>query len=167
MTVFKFRMLSDENDHFVRDYEVPFDMTLLAFHEFIRESLGYEQGMVSFFTADERWEKGQEYTLLEMGESSENAPLPMAGTTLGQIMRRNRDRLIYLFDLFAERAYYLELTGTQQTVAGVTYPREAFAHGEVPDQYDPSAVEAGGSIFDEMMGDFSEFEGVEGTDDGY
>ncbi|EKC56203.1 hypothetical protein OBE_11186, partial [human gut metagenome] len=23
--VFKFRMLSDENDHFVRDYEVPYD----------------------------------------------------------------------------------------------------------------------------------------------
>ena len=40
--VFKFRMLSDENDHFVRDYEVPYDMTLLGFHEFITRSLGYE-----------------------------------------------------------------------------------------------------------------------------
>ena len=27
--VFRFRMLSDENDNFVRDYEVPYDMTLL------------------------------------------------------------------------------------------------------------------------------------------
>ena len=43
--VFKFRMLSDENDHFVRDYEVPYDMTLLGFHEFITRSLGYEEGM--------------------------------------------------------------------------------------------------------------------------
>ncbi len=42
--VFKFRMLSDENDHFVRDYEVPYDMTLLGFHEFITRSLGYEEG---------------------------------------------------------------------------------------------------------------------------
>jgi hypothetical protein len=50
--VFKFRMLSDENDHFVRDYEVPYDMTLLGFHEFITRSLGYEEGMSSFFTAD-------------------------------------------------------------------------------------------------------------------
>lgn len=25
--VFRFRMLSDENDNFVRDYEVPYDMT--------------------------------------------------------------------------------------------------------------------------------------------
>ena len=26
--VFRFRMLSDENDHFVRDYEVPYESTL-------------------------------------------------------------------------------------------------------------------------------------------
>ena len=26
--IFRFRMLSDENDNFVRDYEVPYDMTL-------------------------------------------------------------------------------------------------------------------------------------------
>ena len=29
--VFKFRMLSDENDNFVRDLEVPYDMTLRGF----------------------------------------------------------------------------------------------------------------------------------------
>ena len=37
--VFRFRMLSDENDHFVRDYEVMYDMTLLDFHQFILETL--------------------------------------------------------------------------------------------------------------------------------
>lgn len=54
--VFRFRMLSDENDNFVRDYEVPYDMTLLDFHNFILRSLEYEECMASFFTADERWE---------------------------------------------------------------------------------------------------------------
>ena len=39
--VFQFRMLSDENDHFVRDYEVMYDMNLLDFHRFILRSLGY------------------------------------------------------------------------------------------------------------------------------
>ena len=37
--VFKFRMLSDENDRFVRDYEVMYDMSLIEFEEFIREDL--------------------------------------------------------------------------------------------------------------------------------
>ena len=34
--VFRFRMLSDENDNFVRDYEAMYDMTLLDFHDFDR-----------------------------------------------------------------------------------------------------------------------------------
>ena len=37
--VFRFRMLSDENDNFVRDYEAMYDMTLLDFHDFIIHSL--------------------------------------------------------------------------------------------------------------------------------
>ena len=64
--VFRFRMLSDENDNFVRDYEVPYDMTLLDFHNFILRSLEYEECMASFFTADERWEKPVSYTHLKM-----------------------------------------------------------------------------------------------------
>lgn len=77
--VFKFRMLSDENDHFVRDYEVPYDMTLLGFHEFITRSLGYEEGMSSFFTADKQWNRLREFTLMDMGDNSEDAPLPDGG----------------------------------------------------------------------------------------
>lgn len=46
--VFRFRMLSDENDHFVRDYEVMYDTTLLDFHRFILQSLEYEECMASF-----------------------------------------------------------------------------------------------------------------------
>ena len=85
--VFKFRMLSDENDHFVRDYEVPYDMTLLGFHEFITRSLGYEEGMSSFFTADKQWNRLREFTLMDMGDNSEDAPLPMADITLGQLIQ--------------------------------------------------------------------------------
>ena len=109
--VFRFRMLSDENDNFVRDYEVPYDMTLLDFHNFILRSLEYEECMASFFTADERWEKLREFTLMDMDDGSEGAPAAMESVTLGQIIHNNRDRLIYLFDMFGDRAYFLELTG--------------------------------------------------------
>ena len=109
--IFRFRMLSDENDNFVRDYEVPYDMTLLDFHRFLLESLEYEECMTSFFTADERWEKLGEFTLMDMGEDSPGAPRPMESVTLGQIIHNLRDRLIYLFDMFGDRAYFLELTG--------------------------------------------------------
>ena len=148
--VFRFRMLSDENDRFVRDYEVMYDMTLLDFHNFILSSLEYEPCMASFFTADDRWEKKREFTLMDMNDGSADAPETMERVRLGQIIHNNRDRLIYLFDLFGDRAYYLE--------------------AEAPDQYDPSKnrpEEDEGSAFDEMMGDFSDFEGDDNYDDEY
>ena len=43
-----FRMLSDENDNFVRDYEALYDMKLLDFHNFLLETLEYEPCMASF-----------------------------------------------------------------------------------------------------------------------
>lgn len=163
--VFKFRMLSDENDHFVRDYEVLYDMTLLEFHEFIARSLHYDEGMVSFFTADRSWNRLREFTLMDMGENSEVAPVPMADVTLGQLIRNNRDRLIYQFDMLGDRAYYLEMVEAKEAVAGMSYPRVVFEHAAAPDQYDPSANEEEQSIFDEMMGDFREFEGDDSYDD--
>lgn len=169
--VFRFRMLSDENDHFVRDYEVMYDTTLLEFHNFILESLEYEPCMASFFTADDRWEKQREFTLMEMGDDAEGMPETMEHVRLGQIIHHLRDRLIYLFDMFGDRAYYLELTGAYEADPQAVYPREIYAVAEVPDQYDPRKNHADdeeeGSAFEEMMGDFRDFEGDDNYDDEY
>lgn len=171
--VFRFRMLSDENDNFVRDYEVLYDTTLLEFHQFILETLEYEPCMASFFTADRLWEKQREFTLVEMGDGGEDTPLLMEEVTLGQILHHVRDRLIYLFDMLGDRAYYLELTGVFRADPDGHYPREIFAREEVPDQYDPSknrfsdGDEESGDIFREMMGDFNDFEGDDNYDDEY
>lgn len=171
--VFRFRMLSDENDNFVRDYEVLYDTTLLDFHHFILETLEYEPCMASFFTADALWEKQREFTLMEMGDGeSGEMPQSMEEVTLRQILHHIRDRLIYLFDMFGDRAYYLELTGVYKAEKGAVYPREIFARDEVPDQYDPSKTRstedvANGSIFDQMMDEFNDFEGDDNYDDEY
>lgn len=165
--VFRFRMLSDENDNFVRDYEAMSETTLLEFHNFILRSLEYEDCMALFFTADERWEKLREFTPMDMDDGSENAPLPMEGVTLGQVIRNRRDRLIYLFDLFGDRAYFLEMTGAYEAQPGASYPREIYAQADAPDQYDPSknALSGEGSIFDDVMSEFSDFEGDDNYDD--
>ena len=88
--VFRFRMLSDENDNFVRDYEAMYDMTLLDFHDFILQSLEYEPCMASFFTADDRWEKQREFTSVEMDDGSGDAPAAMESVTLGQVIHPPR-----------------------------------------------------------------------------
>lgn len=167
-------MLSDENDHFVRDYEVPAIFTLLDFHDFIIETLEYEPCITSFFTADAQWEKLGEFTTVDMGfvpdEGAEDvaAPQPMESVRLCDVLHYMHDRLIYNFDLFGSRAYYLELVEAKEVNDPERYPRESFAHATPPDQYDPDAsVDDDGSIFDEMMGDFDDFDGDESYDDGY
>ena len=55
------------------------------------------------------------------------------------------------------------LTEAEKPEQGMEYPRVAFEHAPAPDQFDPDANESEGSIFEEMMGDFSSFEG----DDNY
>lgn len=167
--ILQFRMLSDENDNFVRDFEVMYDMTLLDFHKFILESLEYSDCMASFFTADSHWQPLREFTALDMGESDdENAPLPMEKVLIAQVLRNNRDRLVWQFDMLSERAYYLELTGAKEADPHFEYPRVAFENAPAPDQFDPDAVGADeGSIFDEMMGDFSDFDGDDNYDDDF
>ena len=160
--VFKFRMLSDENDNFIRDLEVPYDMTLRGFHEFLVRILGYEACMTSFFTADGQWERLQEYTLLDMGDPES---IQMENVSLGQLLHHNRERLIYLFDQLNNRALYLELTEAKKPEPTMEYPRVAFEHAPAPDQYDPAANEDDGSIFEQMMDDFGEFEGDDSLDD--
>ena len=168
--IFQFRMLCDEDDYFLREYEVPYDMTLAAFRDFINKDLQYRpEELTSFFTADERWEKLREFTLMDMDDGSEGAPAAMESVTLGQIIHNNRDRLIYLFDMFGDRAYFLELTGTYEMPKDGSYPREIYAQADAPDQYDPSktATAGEGSIFDEVMGEFNDFEGDDNYDDEY
>lgn len=168
--ILKFRMLSDENDNFVRDFEVSHEMTLADFHNFIIESLGYDQCMASFFVADNHWNRLREFTLMDMGEGElmEEAPMSMESVTLAELAVMEYERLIYQFDLITDRAYYLELVSASQPNKDFTYPRVAFENATAPDQYDPDLVpDDDGSIFDEMMDEFGEFDGDDSYDDEY
>ena len=105
-----------------------------------------------------------------MDDGSGDAPAAMESVTLGQVIHNRRDRLIYLFDMFGDRAYFLELTGTFEAEKGASYPREIYAQAAAPDQYDPSKTRAEddeGSIFGEVMSEFSDFEGDDNYDDEY
>ena len=164
-------MLSDENDNFVRDFEVDASNTLLDLHDFLIDMLHYDQCMTSFFTADDRWEKLQEYTYMDMdggmGDGGNGLPIPMVRARLEDVLTHLHARLIYVFDPFSQRAYYIELIEAKEPEKGMQYPRLQFAHATTPDQYDPEEVDAGGSIFDEMMGDYNDFDGDDNYDDEY
>ena len=63
--IFKYRMLSDESDNFVRDFEVYPDMTLAEFNAFLLDALGYEPTMVSIFKSDAEWRPVEEFSEID------------------------------------------------------------------------------------------------------
>lgn len=167
--ILRLRMLSDENDNFVRDFEVSHEMNLLELHNFIIASIGYDDCMASFYTADEQWQPLQEFSLMDLGEEQfEGAPVAMEKVSLAELVVSECNRLIYQFDMIADRAFYIEVVSAQQPNPELEYPRVSFENARVPDQYDPDAVPADdGSIFDEMMDEFGEFDGDDSYDDEY
>ena len=167
--ILRLRMLSDENDNFVRDFEVSHEMNLLELHNFIIASIGYDDCMASFYSADDQWQPLQEFSLMDLGEEQfEGAPMAMEKVTLAELVVSECNRLIYQFDMIADRAFYLEVVSATQPNPELEYPRVSFENARVPDQYDPDAVPADdGSIFDEIMDEFGEFDGDESYDDEY
>lgn len=162
--IFKFRMLSDEAEDFVRDYEASYDMNLADFHTYLRESVGYSPAeMASIFTSDAEWEKLREFTSVDMGledeDGSFSVPLPMERVALGQIMHEKFGRLIYVFDIFNERQFFIELLEAKFPEEGVEYPRIVTEEGEPPLQFKDTGQPVELSIFDEAMDEFGDFEG--------
>ncbi len=164
--IYQFRALSDENDHFARDYQLTHNATLHNFHDHICTDLGFDpEAMTSFFLSDRAWDKLREFTLVDMGgDFGDEAPLTMAGVTLHEIIENNGDRLIYTFDIFGDRSLYMEMTGVYKSEEGAEYPRTILSEGSAPDQFDADAATSDDdSIFDEAMDEFGGFEG----DDSY
>lgn len=172
MITFKFRLLSDEVDDFLLDVEVPYDMTLLEFHNFLNECLNYEKfEMCSFFYSDVEWEKLQEFTLLDMGvegaiidpDNELAPPVPMSQVKLSHIVVDKFERLIYEFDLLNERQLFVELLESKIADGSEKLPRIIDRKGTTPEQFPAEQQEE--DIFGEAMSDFNEFAGDDSYDD--
>lgn len=111
--VFHFLILSGENEDFVREILIDGKSTFLDLHKAIQMSVGYDEGqLASFFVSDDEWEKGQEITMMLMDEESD--ALLMDEITLHDYLSEPKDRLIYTFDFFGNRGFFVELLDSSQ-----------------------------------------------------
>lgn len=158
--IFKFTVLSGEDDGFLREYEVPYDMDLLGFHDFICNDLEYDKdNFSSFFLSDGDWNKLQEYTLMDMQDEDDGViALPMKGTLLGQVIHRKHDRFLFMFDIFAGRSLFIELTEAREADETVRYPRVTASEGDAPSQLDAGSLMSEDSAFNDAMEEFMDFE---------
>ena len=121
--VYKFRIISDEVDDFLREIKIDSEASFLDLHEAILKCTGYKDDqMASFFICDEDWEKEIEITLEDMGSgSSEEDTFVMKETPLSELLQDEKQKLIYVFDPINERVFFMELaeiiTGKDQAKA--------------------------------------------------
>lgn len=109
--IFRFTILSDEIDDFIREIQIDSTATFLDFNKAILESVGYsEQELTSFFTCSHNWEKEIEITQFEMDSNSEEESYIMEDTPLEELLEERKQRLIFIFDQLTDRCFFIELS---------------------------------------------------------
>ena len=146
--IYKFTIISDEADDFVREIQIDPEATFLDFHNAIIQSVGYTNDQItSFFICDEDWEKGQEITLEEMDYGSEEDSFVMKNTRISELVEDEKQKLVFVFDQLTERSFFIELT---EIIPGKDIKKATctFKSGEAPKQvtdFDAFAANIGAS----------------------
>lgn len=109
--VYRFTIISDEVDDFVREIKIDSEATFFDFHTAILKATGYKDDqMTSFFICDDDWEKEKEITLEDMGTISEEDSWTMKETRLSDLVEDEKQKLLYVFDPLADRVFFIELS---------------------------------------------------------
>ncbi|MDO4780377.1 MAG: hypothetical protein Q3992_05060 [Bacteroides sp.] len=132
--IYRFTIISDEVDDFVREIQISPDSTFFDFHKAILKSVNFSDNqLTSFFICSEDWEKETEITLEEMDKDSDVDSWVMADTTIDEFVEDEKQRLIYVFDNMTERCFFIELT---EIITGknIDSPKCTRSKGEAPSQ---------------------------------
>ncbi len=109
--VYRFTLISDEVDDFLREIQIDPEATFYDFHKAILKSVNYtDDQMTSFFICDDDWEKEKEITLEEMNDDPEVDSWVMKDTTISELIEDEKQKLIYVFDYMTERCFFIELS---------------------------------------------------------
>lgn len=134
--IYKFRIVTDEDEKFLRDIEIESDDTFLSLHNAIQESVNYDNSqLASFFVSNMNWEKGTQITLLDMKDdhSSEEVYL-MDETRINEHISKRGQNLLYIFDFFSDRAFFMTLLEIKEKTKKGLYPQCVQSLGEAPEQ---------------------------------
>lgn len=156
--IYKFRTISTENKAFLRDYEIDSDAFFSDFNKLIEHDLGFDSNLlVSFFLADEEWNKGLELTLLDMNNDEGPVAVPMDTVKIGDLVNSRKSRLLYVYDIFNDQHLFIELIDMYEAKKGITYPRCCASVGEAPLQLATDTVDFSDSTIDDELDEFDEF----------
>lgn len=145
----KLRVILDTEQDVYRDIEISMNATLMHFHNAILDSFGWASGeMASFFESDESWDKGREFSLMDIGGEGD-----MALAKVKEIIKDTNSRAVYVYDFLRMWCFYIEPVSFELAKPGVQYPQLCFEVGTPPS-------------YDSKDGDIMEGMGLEVPEDG-
>ena len=147
--IYRFTIISDEVDDFVREIQIDPEATFFDLHEAILKAANYTNDqMTSFFICDDDWEKEKEITLEEMDNNPEMDSWIMKESRLNELIEDEKQKLLYVFDYMTERCFFIELSEiiTGKEIKGAKCTKKS---GEAPKQtVDFEEMAAGGGSLD-------------------
>lgn len=134
--IYRFKVWFDEEEDVLRWIDMKPSHTFLEFHKQILTSIKFEDlDPASFFTANDRWIKGFEVTLQDMGfDDSEEPKTLMKDTYLKDFVNDPHQKFIYINDFIEMWTLHIELFRIMEDEKGVTYPRLYKSEGTAPKQ---------------------------------
>jgi len=133
--IFLFRIISDENPEFFRDLVAADSDTFLDFHKALQKELGYDPSqLASFFMTNHQWEKEHEITLIDMMQEPGVETFTMDQVSLGEYIQELNQRMLYIFDFFSERAFFIEMIEKSDEISARETPFIGHSKGDPPPQ---------------------------------
>jgi hypothetical protein len=123
ISIYYFRLLSDQDEEFFRDIEILSDQTFLDFHTVIQQSIEFDGNeLASFYQCNRDWEKVHEITLIDMEE--DELPLTvMSKARLFEFVDGLKQRFLYEYNFLSPTTLYIELMQVKKPEKGKKYPR--------------------------------------------
>lgn len=141
MKVFKLRIESDESSNFILEVEIKASQTFMQLHDFLIKTLNLKgDELASFFITDEKWQKSEEITLLDMsGDEDEHVDdedethtiYLMSKIRLDEFIDKESQYLLYEYDFLQMHTFYIEVIGISSSEKGITYPRLTHQQGQL------------------------------------
>jgi len=163
--VYKIRIILNSEEDVIRDVAIEQDANLEDLHNVITNAFGFTgDQMASFYRSDETWMQGEEHPLFDMSEGNERK-VQMREVMLNEVLQKENDRMLYVYDFFNMWSFYVELIQTDFDHSNLVLPYLLFSLGVVPahapeiqfESEDLSLDDIEDDDFDEFEDDFGDF----------
>lgn len=160
MPVLKFRVYWEDEESIFRDILIRSSQTFLEFHEAILNAFEFlpEQN-ATFFRSNDHWQRGREIILQPDDQQRKVAPLLMAETHIGDVVRNPNEKFVYLYDFAKHWTFLIELIAVTREGNSQDYPVCIRKEGPPPKQYGNKKPEKDQMVDTEDQYDLNDQEG--------